>query len=58
MTVAEFFFLLCVASCVSHGDVIQVPMSANIVSYTRPVELLPKTWYNGKLYILVPESET
>lgn len=56
-TAAQFFALLCMAPCVQHGEVVQVPMPSYIVSYTRPVEMLPRAWYEGRLYVLVPETE-
>jgi len=58
MSVAYFFALLCAAqTCVQHGHVVQVPVPPDVVSYTRPIEAFPRTWYDDHLYILVPESE-
>ena len=55
-TVAQFFLLLCAGACVHHGDIVQVPMPPQIVSYTRGPEHMPSVWHQGRLYVLVPES--
>ena len=55
MSVSAFLLLLCAGSCYTHGDVVQVSVPPGIVSYTRPIEVLPQAVIEGRKYILVPE---
>lgn len=57
-TIAQFFLLLCASgTCIEHGNIVQVPVPAPVVSYTRGPEIMPRAWYEGKLYVLTPETE-
>lgn len=55
MSVSAFLLLLCAGSCYANGDVVQVSVPVPIVSYTRPIEMLPQATIEGRKYILVPE---
>jgi hypothetical protein len=55
MSVATFLAILCAGSCYENGSVVQVSVPPEMVSYTRPSELLPKATIDNRLYVLVPE---
>lgn len=55
MTIATFLMILCAEGCYQSGDVVQVSVPVPIVSYTRPIEVLPQAVIEGRRYILVPE---
>ena len=56
LTVAELLLILCAGNvCYAHGSVVQVPVPAPIVSYTRGPEMMPKGRHEGVTYVLVPE---
>jgi hypothetical protein len=56
-TMAEFLIIMCIhGTCMKSDNVVQIPVSPAIVSYTRGPEHMPRVWYEGTLYILVPET--
>jgi hypothetical protein len=53
-TISLFCATLC--TCYESGDVLQVPVSPDVVDYRRSEESYPRYLLNGKTLVLVPES--